>query len=181
MADGVNGLALGAAALGGVFFYSALRNKSALKVFHAAVVGSNPATVASNNSVLSTVTGDASLSDPGSGAPVGGTASQNQAIGKMLAAPYGWSTGPEWDALVKLWTKESGWSNTAKNTSVPGATWPNQAYGIAQALPADKMPANALPPINSASAQITWGLAYIHDRYGDPLAAWAHETANDWY
>lgn len=176
----ISGIALGAGTVGGVFLYSALTNRSVLKVFHSAIIGKSPAT-APQNAVLPSVAGDASLSDPGSGAAVGGTAAQNQAIAKMLAAPYGWSSGNEWDSLVKLWNRESGWRNTAKNTSVAGAVWPNQAYGIPQALPATKMPANALPPISSASAQIAWGLAYIHDRYGSPSVAWAHEGSNNWY
>lgn len=178
MPSGINGIALTAATAGGLFLYSALTNRSFLKVVHGVIIGNSPASV---TAALPAVTSDASLADPGSGAAVGGTASQNQAIGKMLAAPYGWNTGNEWDSLVKLWNKESGWRNTAKNTSVAGAVWPDQAYGIPQALPATKMPANALPPISSASAQIAWGLAYIHDRYGSPSAAWAHESANNWY
>ena len=104
----------------------------------------------------------------------GGTAAKNMAIGRMLAAPYGWSTGDEWSSLVALWNQESGWSNTARNPS-------SGAYGIPQALPATKMSVLALPPVNSATAQIAWGLNYIKQRYGDPIAAEAHERANDWY
>jgi resuscitation-promoting factor RpfB len=105
---------------------------------------------------------------------VGGTAAKNMAIGRVLAAAYGWATGPEWDALVALWNQESSWSNTARNPS-------SGAYGIPQALPANKMPVLALPPVNSATAQIGWGLSYIKQRYGDPVAAEAHEKANNWY
>jgi hypothetical protein len=31
------------------------------------------------------------------------------------------------------------------------------------------------------STQIRWGLTYIHDRYGSPCGAWAHEQSANWY
>jgi SLT domain-containing protein len=104
----------------------------------------------------------------------GGTAAANQAIAKNLAAVYGWSSGAQWDALVKLWEKESSWNNRAVNKS-SGAT------GIPQALPATKMPAAAQAPTYNASSQIQWGLQYIKSRYGDPIHAWAHEQSAGWY
>ena len=107
-----------------------------------------------------------------------GTAGQNQQIGKMLAAGYGWGSGQQWDDLVKLWNQESGWRNTAENPT-------SHAYGIPQALPYTKMPKAAWPPSaggrSDPTAQISWGLAYIKGRYGSPSAAWAHETSYNWY
>jgi hypothetical protein len=35
--------------------------------------------------------------------------------------------------------------------------------------------------LTNAATQIRWGLGYIKGRYGSPLAAWAHEVANNWY
>lgn len=111
-------------------------------------------------------------------APVPASAAKNQQIGKMLAASYGWSTGTEWDDLVRLWDQESGWSNTAENPT-------SHAYGIPQALPYTKMPKPAWPPSAGGSAdptsQISWGLSYIRSTYGSPSAAWAHEQADNWY
>lgn len=108
----------------------------------------------------------------------GSTAAQNQAIGKLQAAAYGWSTGVQWDDLVRLWTQESGWNNTAENGS-------SGAYGIPQALPYSKMPKAAWPPRYGGRAdptsQIQWGLSYIKGRYGSPSAAWAHEISYNWY
>jgi hypothetical protein len=108
----------------------------------------------------------------------GGTAAANQAIARLLAAPYGWSTGAQWNALVALWNRESGWNNKAENSS-------SGAYGIAQALghgPTNQYPAGpANPPTSSASAQIAWGLSYIKSTYGSPVAAWAHENSAGWY
>ncbi len=113
-----------------------------------------------------------------SGGTAGGSVSANQAIGKMLAASYGWATGTEWSDLVSLWNRESGWSNTAMNPS-------SGAYGIAQALPSTKYPKSGQPPSqggsSNATAQISWGLSYIKTTYGSPSAAWAHETSAGWY
>jgi resuscitation-promoting factor RpfB len=100
--------------------------------------------------------------------------SGNVALGQQLAKPYGWGSGPQWTCLDELWQQESSWSNTADNSD-------GGAYGIPQALPASKMPAAALPPENSASVQIKWGLGYISGRYGDPCTAWGHEEADGWY
>lgn len=105
---------------------------------------------------------------------LGGTALKNKAIGRILAAPYGWSTGQEWADLDWIWTEESGWNDQAKNPQ-------SGAYGIPQALPASKMGTLALPPVNSASAQISWGLKYIKGRYGSPSRAKAFHLANGWY
>jgi hypothetical protein len=106
---------------------------------------------------------------------VGGSVAKNKVIGAALATAYGWGPGTSnWTSLVNLWTRESGWSNTARNSS-------SGAYGIPQALPPTKMPAAALPPTNSATAQISWGLKYIKNTYGDPNGAWAHEESNGWY
>src|SRR5208282_4005681 len=104
--------------------------------------------------------------------------SGNVALGKLLAAPFGWSTGAQWNALYALWQRESGWSNTAENAS-------SGAYGIAQALghgPTNQYPAGpANPPTSSASAQILWGLGYIKSTYGNPVNAEAHEQSAGWY
>jgi len=78
----------------------------------------------------------------------------------------------------ELWTRESGWSNTAENRK-------SGAYGIAQALghgPTNQYPAGpANPPTSDPRAQVEWGLGYIANTYGDPCAAWAHEESQGWY
>jgi resuscitation-promoting factor RpfB len=112
-------------------------------------------------------------SAPAAPANIGG----NVALGRRLASDRGW-TGQQWNCLYALWTRESGWSNTADNSQ-------SGAYGIAQALghgPTNQYPAGpANPPTSSASAQVRWGLGYIAGRYGTPCAAWNHEEANNWY
>lgn len=108
---------------------------------------------------------------PGVGVGFPHSTAGNRANGQLQAAGYGW-TGAEWTALDKLWTRESGWNNTAQN---PTST----AYGIAQFL--DATWAGYGPKTSDPTLQIQYGLAYIRRRYGDPVAAWAHETAIGWY
>jgi hypothetical protein len=50
------------------------------------------------------------------GGPGGGSNSANKALGRQMAAAMGW-TGAQFAALDRLWTGESGWSNTARNAS----------------------------------------------------------------
>jgi len=103
----------------------------------------------------------------------GGSNSANQALGQRMAAALGW-TGAQWSALQALWNRESGWSTTARNPS-------SGAYGIPQSLPASKMASAGGDYLTNPATQIRWGLSYIAGRYGSPLAAWAHETAYNWY
>lgn len=76
-----------------------------------------------------------------------------------------WGRG-EWNALVKLWTKESRWDEHADN---PTST----AYGIAQVL--------GTKPGTPAPQQVARGLSYIKYRYGRPTVAWQHELRHGWY
>lgn len=183
MADQSKAIATGAIGVGGILLWSAINNKKAL--------------VTTQNLVRGKATAPGPEVTPGSVTQIGGNAeipfgtvgtsgapaapsstSGNVSLGKLLAAPFGWSTGSNWNSLYALWERESGWSNTAENKS-------SGAYGIAQALghgPTNQYPAGpANPPISSATAQILWGLGYIKSTYGNPDNAWAHETANGWY
>lgn len=175
----INGVGLAILTVGGVFAWGGLTNRSPLAAIQAAVQGNNPSTVPSASAP--SVASAASVSSGGS--------TGNQAIGQLLAAPYGWNTGQQWTDLVSLWNKESGWSNTA-DTRVTHSGGDNAsskvfAYGIAQARPATKYSKAGQPPdlggSSDANAQIAWGLSYIKSRYGSPSAAWAHELANNWY
>lgn len=96
---------------------------------------------------------------------------------RILAVPFvvesGWSYR-QYRCLDRLWTRESGWNHRARN---PGSG----AYGIPQALPAEKM-ADAGPDWRTnATTQIKWGLDYIRGRYGSPCAAWGHLASAGWY
>lgn len=197
---GISGTAIFVILAGSALAYGAIKNKRVSAVIGSFVKGENPASAPTQPSfVTETLASGAVVSGSGVTTPGehsggysgygGGTPAKNQTLARMLAAPYGWSTGNEWDSLVSLWDRESGWNNYA-DTRVTHAGGDNAssavfAYGIAQARPYSKMPLAAWPPdkggIASATAQIAWGLAYIKQSYGSPSAAWAHETANGWY
>ncbi len=76
--------------------------------------------------------------------------------------------------LFTLWDRESGWNVYATNPS-------SGAYGIPQALPADKMAAAGPDWRTDASTQIAWGEDYIKSNYGSPCNALAHSNAYGWY
>lgn len=98
----------------------------------------------------------------------GGGGGPAVSIGKRMAAAVGW-TGAQWNALYSLWQQESGWNPNAVNPS-------SGAYGIPQSL------GHGHPyALGDAASQIRWGLSYIAQRYGSPLAAWAHEQQFNWY
>ncbi|PLS31014.1 lytic transglycosylase [Bifidobacterium margollesii] len=98
------------------------------------------------------------------------TVAQAQAYARGAAAQRGW-TGSEWDALVWLWNKESGWDWSADNP------W-SDAYGIPQALPGSKMGTGWQ---DDGAVQINWGLQYIAERYGSPTQAKAYWLKHNWY
>jgi len=106
--------------------------------------------------------------------PVTSNSGANRAIGKTMAASiYGW-TGGEWDCLNALWTRESGWSSNASNSS-------SGAHGIPQALPGSKMASAGADWATNPATQIKWGLGYIKNRYGTPCGAWSQSQSIGWY
>lgn len=159
------------------FTVASVRGKSIADTTRAFVTGNDPNKVPNQNAITvgGQALGDGTFNDTGS---ITGTPATNRATAKLLAAPYGWSTGAQWTALDALWSQESSWSNTATNPS-------SGAFGIAQALPATKYPKAGQPASAggsaSATVQIAWGLSYIRSRYGDPVTAEAHEVSNGWY
>ncbi|MGR2751514.1 aggregation-promoting factor C-terminal-like domain-containing protein [Agromyces arachidis] len=96
-----------------------------------------------------------------------------QAYAAGAVAARGWGSG-EFDCLVALWNKESGWRVNAMNPS-------SGAYGIPQALPGDKMATAGADWATNAATQIEWGLGYISGRYGTPCGAWSHSVSVGWY
>jgi hypothetical protein len=89
----------------------------------------------------------------------------------LLRQGYGES---EWTCLDALWTRESSWSVTASNSG-------SGAYGIPQALPAEKMATFGADYRTNPITQISWGLWYIRASYGSPCGALSHETAYGYY
>ncbi|MDQ0575673.1 lytic transglycosylase domain-containing protein [Agromyces albus] len=96
-----------------------------------------------------------------------------QAYAAGAVAARGWGSS-EFDCLVALWSKESGWRVNAYNAG-------SGAYGIPQALPGSKMAVAGADWETNAGTQIEWGLMYITDRYGTPCGAWAKSQAGGWY
>jgi len=91
-----------------------------------------------------------------------------------MAKRYGWKSQRQYQCLVSLWTRESGWRHKAHNSG-------SGAHGIPQAMPGSKM-ASAGPNWRSnPRTQIKWGLKYINGRYGSPCGAWSHWQSRHWY
>ncbi|WP_235281834.1 coiled-coil domain-containing protein [Microbacterium azadirachtae] len=107
----------------------------------------------------------------GGGVNVDPAGAQAYAAGQL--GNYGWGQD-QFSCLYRLWMQESSWRADALNPD-------SDAYGIPQALPADKMAAAGPDWRTNGDTQIDWGLSYIQDRYGSPCGAWAHEVANNWY
>ena len=91
----------------------------------------------------------------------------------LVINKYGWSEY-DFQCLVKLWNRESGWNPNAHNKS-------SGAYGIPQSLPASKMRSEGADYYTNGYTQIRWGLKYIKGRYGSPSKAWQHSQKKGWY
>jgi len=99
---------------------------------------------------------------------------KNQAFAKTyMAEKYGW-TGDQVGCLINLWTRESGWRETAHNPS-------SGAHGIPQSLPGSKMASAGADWYSNPETQIKWGLNYINSRYGTPCGAMSFWYGHNWY
>jgi SLT domain-containing protein len=105
------------------------------------------------------------------GTPAGRAA--NVAAVQSVAARYGWGSGAQWDALVAVINRESGFNNVAQN---PTST----AYGMFQFLDST-WGAYGATKTSDPAAQSEAGLRYISQRYGSPQGALAHEQQYGWY
>lgn len=104
---------------------------------------------------------------------ISGSVSEYQAYAAQMCESYGWSQ-TDFDCLVRLWNRESGWNPNAYNAS-------SGAYGIPQALPGSKMASAGSDYQTNYKTQINWGLGYISSRYGNPQNAWSHSQRTGWY
>jgi hypothetical protein len=108
---------------------------------------------------------------PGTASPTGMAL---QGVVDAAAKPYGWGLGsPDWTPLSLLIGRESGWNPTAQN---PHST----AYGMFQFLDA-VWPTVGGSKTSDPALQAQYGMRYIKNRYGNPKAAWGHETSMGWY
>jgi len=101
------------------------------------------------------------------------TVGYSKAIAKDLVRRKHWSTH-QYQCLVSLWNRESGWRVSAHNAS-------SGAHGIPQALPGRKMASAGPGWRTNAKTQITWGLGYIKGRYHTPCGALSHSHHYGWY
>ena len=98
----------------------------------------------------------------------------NDPAGAKAYAASRIGTGAEYDCLVQLWNKESGWRTNATNPT-------SGAYGIPQAWPAKNLASAGLDWQTSYRTQVNWGLSYIASRYKTPCGAWGFWVRNTWY
>ncbi|WP_218007506.1 transglycosylase SLT domain-containing protein [Nocardia vinacea] len=78
---------------------------------------------------------------------------------------------PAFDAVI---THESGWDVFAINPK-------SGAYGLGQALPAEKMQTHGADWRFNPLTQIRWTYDYMNARYGSPDGAWAFWQQHHWY
>ena len=107
------------------------------------------------------------------GRATSGSVAEYQSYAASVCSTYGWSE-TDFDCLVSLWNRESGWNPYAYNSS-------SGAYGIPQALPGSKMASAGSDYQTNYKTQINWGLSYINSRYGSPQNAWYHSQTTGWY
>lgn len=105
----------------------------------------------------------------GASQSLGGRADQNRALGRSMMEAAGFASN-QWPSLDELWRRESGWIETAGALS--------RAYGIPQALPADKMASAGTDWVTNPATQIAWGLNYIAGKYGNPAGALAFKNSS---
>ena len=127
------------------------------------------------NKIINVVVTVSSRSEsvPRTAVATSGSKADYQAYARQRCYAYGWSDN-DFNCLVALWNKESGWNPSSRNRS-------SGAYGIPQALPASKMSSAGSDYLTNANTQINWGLSYIKGRYGSPSAAYQHQRRTGWY
>ena len=96
-----------------------------------------------------------------------------QSYAHNLVLSYGWSE-QDYQALVLLWNRESGWNPYAVNRR-------SGACGIPQSLPCSKMAKYGKDYRINYRVQVRWGIDYIKARYGNPSKAWQHSQRRGWY
>lgn len=107
------------------------------------------------------------------GVDISYTGGDPKAIAHSMVRARGWNDS-QFQCLVTLWNRESGWNPYADNPT-------SSAYGIPQALPGHKMASAGADWRTNPATQIEWGLGYIAGRYGTPCAALASSYSRGWY
>ena len=101
-----------------------------------------------------------------------------KAEAKYFARIWWHTTDKQYACLYKLNMMESKWDYQAQGSK----TRLGRAYGIAQALPANKMKSVGLDYKFNPVTQIIWQKKYIDSRYsGNACWAYRHELRKGWY
>lgn len=85
----------------------------------------------------------------------------------------------QWICLDELWQRESSWQTKKRPWRATNRS--SGAYGIPQALPAEKMQSAGYDWRWNPITQVKWGLNYIKKRYDTPCKALAHHDKKGWY
>jgi hypothetical protein len=80
----------------------------------------------------------------------------------------------EWGCFSEVIYRESRWNYLAVNHR-------SGAYGLAQAMPADKMEVTGRDYLTNPQTQIKWALRYMKSRYGTPCGALRFHNTFNWY
>lgn len=95
---------------------------------------------------------------------------------------YHWKT-QQYQCLVKLWEKESGWTynsyDPGQGSAMAGGV--RKTWGIPQANPGTKMRSEGADWRTNTATQIRWGAKYIKSVYGTPCGAWGYWQDHRWY
>lgn len=192
----INGIALGALGIGGLFLFSAVKGKSILATAQNVITGQSPALVQPSTQILgNTAEQVATLTSPAPNTTTGVGPVANAGTNKMIlnatAVNFGWGSGQEWSALDDIEMEEAGYSASIKNPS-SGALGIGQALGHGNANTAGTLgneyggygltdaqakEANS----GDAATQCLWMCTYIKQVYGDPITAQAFHLAHNYY
>lgn len=91
----------------------------------------------------------------------------------LVINSYGWSE-EDFNALVYIINKESGWNIYAQNSS-------SGAYGLCQSLPGNKMASEGSDWSTNGETQVRWCLNYIKERYSTPVSAKSFWNSHYWF
>lgn len=190
----LSGIGLAYATAGGILLWSGIRGETVAQIVGDLARGKQPS--GTNNEPVTLASAPSGTSGGGGGGgsyptPTGSGTAYGVGALKSAAKPYGWDTGQQWASLNYVEMKEAGYNPRARN--------PSGALGLAQALGHGQGAATAgtlgneyggygltdaqARQANSGDAywQAVWMVNYIHDTYGTPAAAAAHESADHWY